>query len=133
MIYHLLYISQKSKNTQDSQLEDIIDKSRHNNAREDITGLLIQKGDFFIQLLEGNKSKVTSLYNRILADPRHFRARIIYSGESDKKIFPEWEMGLIKEPTEKSLSEIIPKLHTEINKHQEIRAKIVAALKEFNS
>lgn len=132
MIFHLLYVSQRSKNVQDKDLDDIIEVSQRNNGANDISGLLIQNGDFFIQLLEGNKSKVQTTFNKISTDPRHFRVRTIYSGESPQRLFPMWAMGLVKEPTEKQMNEILPKLHTEINKHQELKLKITAALKEFN-
>lgn len=132
MIYHLLYISQRHKNVEDAELEDIIEVSQKNNSEKELTGMLIRNGDFFIQLLEGSKAKVQSTFSKISADSRHYRVRTLFTGEPDQRLFPNWSMGLVKEPTEKIMNELLPVLHTEINKHHELRQKIVSALKEFN-
>ena len=79
MIFHLLYISEKSQHFKPSDIEH--------------TGLLINKGAFFIQLLEGKKENVMRTYHRISSDHRHFRIRILFSGNSESRLFPEWAMG----------------------------------------
>lgn len=132
MIYHLLYVSEKSRHFDHSDVDQIIAVSQKNNADAKVTGLLINNGDYFIQLLEGKKSDVMKTFNRISSDHRHFRVKILFSAESTLRIFPEWAMGLVREPTESTMNQILPFLHSEIQGHDEVRAKIFAALKSFN-
>lgn len=70
MIFHLLYISEKSDVFNEaSDLQSILLKSQANNEKKNLTGLLIRNGNFFIQLLEGKKETVMSLYHTISSDP----------------------------------------------------------------
>lgn len=133
MIYHLVYISEKSRHFIADDIDNIIEHSQKNNGQGKVTGLLINNGKFFIQLLEGKKEEVMSAFHRISLDNRHFRVRILFTGDSEARLFPEWAMGLVREPTENTMNQILPQLHTEIQAHMEVRSKIQAALKKFNS
>lgn len=132
MIFHLLYVSEKSRAFADDDIDSIIGASQRNNQKLKITGILICNGNFFIQLLEGRKDQVMHAFNRISVDPRHFRVRTILTADSEKRLFPEWAMGLVREPTESTMNQILPHLHSQIREHDEVRKKIGAALKEFN-
>ena len=46
-----------------------------------------------MQMLEGRKEVVLRLMEWIQADPRHSDLREVISGESRKRIFPDWSMG----------------------------------------
>lgn len=132
-IHHLVYVSEKSQHFSDHDIDDIIEHSQKNNARGMVTGLLINNGKFFIQLLEGKKEEVMRAFHRISSDHRHFRIRILYTADSEARLFPEWAMGLVREPTENTMNQILPELHSEILGHAEVRSKIQATLRKFNS
>lgn len=132
MVFHLIYVSEKSRHFEECHVDDIIDGSQKKNGHIDVTGILISNGKFFIQLLEGRKDQVMETFNRISGDSRHFHIRVLFTGESSKRVFPEWSMGLVREPTDATMNQILPHLHTEINQHQKVRMKIQAALKSFN-
>ena len=51
--------------------------SQRNNSRDGITGFLIFDKTWFVQILEGEKLKVTDTYNRIARDSRHSSATIM--------------------------------------------------------
>lgn len=88
----LVYISTSRDVTAD-QLENILSKSRSNNARDDVTGLLLFNGKRFLQALEGPDPMVEAAYARIKADGRH-RAAVILSRKSvEARQFGSWAMA----------------------------------------
>ncbi len=76
MIY-LVYISAASYPYMDEELKNILLKSRQNNEARKITGLLLYHDGSIIQVLEGEKEQVLSIYQTISHDPpsqRYYRA-----------------------------------------------------------
>lgn len=92
MIY-LLYISSATHEMTDAELIDLLRKSRENNTRDGITGVLLYKGGNFIQYLEGPGSAVLSLHQRIAHDPRHKGMMTLLSGDLAERHFANWSMG----------------------------------------
>ncbi len=62
----------------------------------DITGMLLYLEGKFIQVLEGRKDAVLSLFDKIKKDLRHERIRTIIEGMPDKRVFKNWSMGFKK-------------------------------------
>ncbi|OLY94314.1 Sensors of blue-light using FAD [Cnuella takakiae] len=92
MIY-LVYISAASYPYMDEDLKNILLKSRQNNEARSITGLLLYHEGSIIQVLEGEKEQVFSIYQTISKDPRHKGIIELLSGELEKRNFPDWSMG----------------------------------------
>lgn len=94
MLCRLFYISKMSPGLGKSDFEAILAKARLNNRALNITGLLVIKGDFFAQTLEGEPEKVLALYDKIKLDDRHGGViRILFEENVESRIFPKWEMG----------------------------------------
>ena len=79
-------------------MQDRIDILRTAQARNQplgITGVLLQSDNVFLQLLEGPREAVDTLYRGILRDPRHRDAiRLIDIVTSDQApLLPGWRMG----------------------------------------
>ena len=71
MLIRLIYLS-RSVGQQTAELTDsILRKAQDWNTQNGITGMLCEGQGIYLQALEGESSKVTSLYARIHADPRH--------------------------------------------------------------
>lgn len=134
MIYHLLYISEVSSEFKlDVDLENILHQSRVRNKKKDITGVLIKNGNFFIQVLEGRRESVSSLYNVIQTDPRHSKIRTLFNYQDTTRIFPEWAMGHVDAQAHVvTINELIPYLHADIVKLESSKEKIISILKRFN-
>ena len=92
-LYFLIYVSIASGDFSEQQLIDLLRVSRENNARDDITGMLLYKGRRFMQLLEGPESAVCATYARIARDARHHDATILLEGETAERDFDDWSMG----------------------------------------
>lgn len=134
MIYHLLYISEKSPSFQESDLRDIITKSAAKNKVKNLTGILIHNGDFFIQLLEGKKENVINLFNIISQDKRHTHIRNLMTFQESSRIFPHWSMGLVEGLQHPhTIQELIPLLHGDILKVDSSKKRVITILKKFNN
>ena len=70
--------------------------SRRNNLASSITGILMYGGGMFMQVLEGPEQDVLRKYVRILDDPRHRDAQILYISPANDRIFEKWSMGSIE-------------------------------------
>jgi len=98
-MYHLIYVSQAARLMSEEDLAAILQKSRDYNTKDAITGLLMykytptEKRGNFMQLLEGDKDKVLSAFERIKADKRHHTKVLLEQGETAARNFPDWSMG----------------------------------------
>ena len=58
--------------------------------------MLLYDGSHFMQVLEGDETKVLALFEQIKADPRHKNVEALINNPLDKRNFNDWAMGLIK-------------------------------------
>lgn len=87
----LIYVS-RPFGFDDLDLLTILSSARRNNVRDGITGALICREDLYMQLLEGPEAVVQNAYKRISADSRHTEVRLLFAGETEARLFPEWAM-----------------------------------------
>jgi hypothetical protein len=73
-------------------LDDILISARRHNAHNRITGALICRADLYLQMLEGGRDVVTATFARILQDDRHLEVLLIWSGDCEERLFPDWDM-----------------------------------------
>lgn len=92
-MYELLYTSHAAAALSEQQLVDILSVSRRHNAQHGITGLLIYHEQQIVQLLEGPKEQVLSLYERIYNDCRHQSVRVAYQNNISQPAFSGWSMA----------------------------------------
>ncbi len=92
----ITYMSRLTVPMSDAELEEIRLVSGRNNRQMNITGVLIYFGELFFQIIEGDHDKLTGLYEKILADPRHTDI-VCLKTETDvtERHFPEWSMTTI--------------------------------------
>ena len=60
-----------------------------------MSGLLVYRNEFFIQLLEGERKDVTRLFNKIFADERHKNVEIILAKNIKERFYYNWTLGMI--------------------------------------
>jgi hypothetical protein len=92
-VYGLVYLSTALKPFSTSDLVELLQKSRQNNAKRGISGLLLYKKRHFMQALEGPEAEVRALVEIIRADPRHFGMVVLLEGPADARHFADWSMG----------------------------------------
>ena len=93
MIFQLVYESTATEPFYSAELRALLTKSRTNNARDDITGMLLYHEGRFLQLLEGRQESVLACFEVIAADPRHKWVSLVMSGPNAGRDFPDWTMG----------------------------------------
>lgn len=93
MLYELLYSSAAAKKMSAAELVRLLEQARAKNARLGITGLLVYHNREFMQLLEGERDEVQSLWQTIRFDDRHTSVRVIYEGPIEERGFASWRMG----------------------------------------
>lgn len=93
MIFQLVYVSKAAVEMSVAELEEILETARSNNAERDITGMLLHHDASFIQVLEGEHSKVEALFTNIERDPRHNDTNVVLRTEVEERAFGEWSMG----------------------------------------
>lgn len=103
MLKRITYISSF---VQDMSVEEIVklaSQAAKENAENDITGILIAKGEVFFQIIEGPEENIDKLFSNILKDPRHKKVTTLGAQIGDlKRMFPNWHMKEINLDTSTS-------------------------------
>jgi hypothetical protein len=98
-VQYIVYVSQAARPMSGAELEAVLDRSRTNNDRDGITGLLIYRyspdtgSGHFIQMLEGEEDVLSATFGRIAADRRHHSVVVLDRGAIDRRMFRDWAMG----------------------------------------
>jgi hypothetical protein len=95
MLVRLMYASHAAEGLKPEGVSAILKKSTANNPAQGVTGVLCFSGEVFLQVLEGGRTQVSRLYNRIAQDPRHTDVVLLSYDEIDERSFAGWAMGQV--------------------------------------
>ena len=95
MLVRLMYASRATETVRPEVLNAILRKSTQNNPAVGVTGVLCFSGNIYLQVLEGGRSHVSALYNRIAADPRHNDVVLLSYEDIAERGFAGWSMGQV--------------------------------------
>ena len=95
MLVRLLYASRSAEPITPEVLLGILRQSKSNNLSQGITGVLCCSDSVFLQVLEGGRSAVNRLYNRITSDARHKDVELLSYGQIGERRFAGWSMGQV--------------------------------------
>jgi hypothetical protein len=90
-----MYASRAVPAVDQEELVAILKKSKVNNPKAGVTGVLCFSEGIFMQVLEGGRTAVNQLYNRIAADPRHSDVVLLHYDEIAERRFAGWSMGQV--------------------------------------
>jgi len=93
MFYTIIYISRATQKMSEDDLVDLLNVSRKNNILNDVTGMLLYRNGEFMQALEGEKSKIEALYDKISKDSRHDQIVVLSRKNIVERVFSNWSMG----------------------------------------
>ncbi|MEO8523478.1 MAG: BLUF domain-containing protein [Caldimonas sp.] len=91
----LFYVSNASRPYEDAVIQDILQTSRRNNRRSDVTGCLLFSGLHFAQVLEGAEAVVAPLARRIAGDPRHANVTVLRESHRPEREYGDWSMAYL--------------------------------------
>ena len=89
----LIYVSTARPHLSETDVADIVQASRRNNARREVTGLLVFNGMNFMQALEGPEDVLVATFRAICSDTRHEGVVTIATKGLTEREFPDWSMG----------------------------------------
>lgn len=92
-MYRLIYVSSATASMNEDELWKLLETSRTNNTKMDITGILLYAEGSIIQMLEGEKEKVEALYSQISEDAKHQGLIKLLAEFTTHRDFPDWSMG----------------------------------------
>jgi hypothetical protein len=95
MLVRLLYASRAAEAVTHEIIESILQSSRRHNPELGITGVLCHGGDVYMQVLEGGRAPVNTLYNTIVRDERHRDIALLHYQEVSERKFAGWTMGQV--------------------------------------
>jgi hypothetical protein len=112
----LIYTSISTQKMSDDELKMMLKKSRKRNEKSGVTGMLLYREPFFMQILEGEDNVISGLFDRIKKDPRHHKTSPIYKKGIEQRHFKNWTMGFEKLNNEniEGFSDVLKKTHDEL-------------------
>ena len=80
----------------DANLASILNVSRKNNQKQDVTGALLlnEHHKRFAQVLEGAERNVLELFERLKTDKRHDSIEIHEAGPAPTRLFSHWSWAM---------------------------------------
>lgn len=107
MMIRLIYVSKAVEPQGDALSDAILQKAHAWNTANDVTGVLCEGQGVFLQALEGERIKVSRLYARIAADPRHKDLQLIHCETIRARRYGAWSMAHVR------LSDVDPQTRIE--------------------
>tara|TARA_B100001750_G_scaffold248564_1_gene281226 strand:+ start:17063 stop:18508 length:1446 start_codon:yes stop_codon:yes gene_type:complete len=95
--FELTYKSKAQLYLSDTEVAELVANSDSANKKLGITGCLIHFGDEFFQLIEGPKSNVLKLFEKINDDNRHTNIELLWKGVRKERVFDDWGLILISD------------------------------------
>ena len=96
----VLYVSSARRFVSSDSLATILNVSRRNNRRSELSGLLWSDGTRFLQVLEGAHADVGRVLSNIQGDERHHAIVILHDKQIDARTFSQWTMASLGEGDE---------------------------------
>lgn len=98
-LYRIIYMSRNEMLGTAEEIEQsvagILETSRLNNRKVDVSGVLMFNNGGFVQVLEGPLENVTKTFERIQCDTRHGEVVVLEAGEVAERSFSDWAMGYV--------------------------------------
>lgn len=98
-LYSITYLSKfviEDVEVGERAISSIVESARANNRKLNVTGALILSGNYFGQIIEGDKDVLETLYQKIIADVRHSNVTLLASDFILERRFENWSMAFAK-------------------------------------
>ena len=103
-LHEIVYVSLASEEMTTQQLDALLAQSRLQNAKSDVTGVLVYHQREFLQLLEGEAEAVNALFEQIEVDQRHQQVYKLWDGPISERSYTRWSMAF----ADQALIETLP-------------------------
>lgn len=92
-LVRLLYVSRAVGPQTTAVTDSILSVAQGANRQRGITGVLCQGQGLYLQVLEGERSVINRLYNRITQDRRHQDVELLVLEEISQRRYADWSMA----------------------------------------
>ena len=96
MLTRLLYVSKPVGPITTFVTSSILEVCSVNNKKAEITGVLCQGSGIYMQVIEGQRSVISALFSKIIADKRHNTVELLSVEEIQKRQYGQWSMALVQ-------------------------------------
>lgn len=96
MLTRLLYASKPVGPITTYVTSSILEVCSVNNKKAEITGVLCQGSGIYMQVIEGQRSVISALFSKIIADKRHNTVELLSVEEIQKRQYGQWSMALVQ-------------------------------------
>ena len=103
MVHQIIYTSAALPSATQDEFRSIARQSSINNKTLDVTGIMLYFQGNIMQVLEGDKDTVVTLFERIKSDKRHTSITKLLSRDANSREFSDWSMGFSDAGSENSI------------------------------
>ena len=93
MLNRMLYVSTATGPITTAVTGTILRSAKAHNVTNGITGVLCQGQGVYLQVLEGERSKIEALYARIVQDKRHHNVVLRQQENINRRSYGNWAMA----------------------------------------
>ena len=97
MGYAISYVSTASESLTEDLVKNLLTFTEVENNSKNITGILLFSGGNFFQVIEGKKSVILNLFEKIKNDNRHFNIIKIFENKIQHEPMSAYSCGFITE------------------------------------
>ncbi|WP_282031454.1 BLUF domain-containing protein [Winogradskyella eximia] len=119
----IIYTSQASEQFNKRSLLDLLHTSRGYNTIDNISGVLMHRDGYFLQIIEGEQDVIENLFQRLNNDTRHKNIKMILDRSVESRLFSNWAMGCA-DFDEPELS-MLPGIRTDLSNPEVIEDLII--------
>jgi hypothetical protein len=92
-IRQIVYASKATHPMLSEDLANILKTAQSRNLADGITGILLYRQGYFLQVLEGPNERLSLLLEKLARDPRHHEVRVLLEGNVPARAFGAWSMA----------------------------------------
>ena len=97
MRYVITYVSTADYSLEESEVERLLIESEISNNENNLSGILLFSEGNFLQVLEGKKETILSLYETILNDKRHHSVLKILGKDISQELYNGYQSKFLSE------------------------------------
>jgi hypothetical protein len=106
MLVQLIYVSTPVPEKMD-EVNSMLAGNQMRNKERGISGMILSHKNFYLQILEGERSAVSKLFAKIMCDKRHTDVTILRFQDPMRSEFSRWDYAIIDENLDKDFYEYI--------------------------
>ncbi|ULC60417.1 BLUF domain-containing protein [Flaviramulus sp. BrNp1-15] len=112
-------------------LKALYTKAKENNAKHNITGVLIYHNGNFLQVLEGQRDHVDYTYEKIRLDSRHKNILKVINIDVEQRIFEDYNFGFTVVDDIKEFNQLHEYLEWLKNAENKLANKVITMVENF--